>query len=60
MIFYQFTMITTAEKICVKFSWKIKKEKLKVVRLKFAIVCEKALGDICKVTLLHESMLRTT
>ncbi len=38
----------------------IRKEKLKVVRLKFAIGCEKALGDICKVTLLHESMLRTT
>ena len=48
MIVYQFTMITTAEKICVKFSWKIKERnkdlKIKVVRLKFVIVCEKAFG----------------
>ena len=51
MTVYQFTMITTAEKICVKFSWKIQikreiKIKIKVVRLKFAIVCEKAFGGI--------------
>ncbi len=36
------------------------RKKIKVVRLKFAIVCEEAFGGIYKVTLLHESMLRTT
>ncbi len=51
MIVYQFTMITTAEKICVTIFLKNKirreiKIKIKVVRLKFAIVCEKAFGGI--------------
>ncbi len=48
-------------KIFLKNKNKIKRErKIKVVRLKFAIVCEKAFGGIYKVTLLHESLLRTT
>jgi hypothetical protein len=50
MDIYQLTMFSTAEKICLKFFLKRIKErnkdlKIRVVRLKFAIVCEKAFGD---------------